>query len=94
MAVSAGWRHSLALMAMEERAVAVSAGHVHSLALTASGAVWSWGRLGHGNQVVPKHIAALKEEVVAVSAGDGSHSLALRARNREWCGVELGEWLN
>ena len=51
-----------------------------------SGAMWSWGRaekgqLGHGdeeNQLRPKHIVALTERVVAVSAGS-YHSLAVTA---------------
>ena len=44
------------------------------------------GRLGHGNeqeQRLPKHIVALKERVVAVSAGL-AHSLALTASGAVW----------
>ena len=65
-------------MALKDSAMAGSStGTIHSLAVTARGAVWSWGevgshgRLGHGDveeQPRPKHIMALKERLVAVSA--------------------------
>ena len=44
------------------------------------------GLLGHGDeeeQRLPKHIVALKEKVVAVSAGWG-HSMALLASGAVW----------
>ena len=68
-------------------------GDYHSLALTADGAVWSWGRggwgrLGHGdqqNQLLPKKVEAFAgQRVVAVSAGDYDHSLALTADGAIW----------
>ena len=73
--------------------VVISAGSVHSLALTADGAVWSWGNggcgeLGHGdaqNQWQPKKIEAFAgQRVVAVSAGDYAHSLAITADGAVW----------
>ena len=86
------------IVAMKKKVVALSAGFVHSLAVTVGGAAYSWGRgrnghLGHGNwedQRLPKHIAALSEGVVAVSAS-GSHSLAMTASGAVWSWGQGGQ---
>ena len=76
-----------------QRVIAVSAGQHHSLARTADGAVWSWGsgsfgKLGHGDvqeQLLPKKVEAFAgQRVVAVSAGDYAHSLAITADGAVW----------
>ena len=79
------------IVTLKNKVFAVSAGARHSLAVTASGEVCSWGsggngRLGHGDeegQLRPKHTVALKERMVAVSAGD-RHSLAVTASGTVW----------
>ena len=70
----------------------MSAGFVLSRHHTADGALWSWGRGGHGqlghgdtqNQLLPNKIEAFAgQRVVAVSAGF-AHNLAFTADGAVW----------
>lgn len=70
---------------------AVTTGSAHTIVVNESGETYTWGKchlgqLGHGemdrNELVPRHVAALKGVVVtSVAAGD-SHVLALMGEGR------------